>query len=42
MYITFVMTAEFAEQWESMGLNDDDLRRPEQEILAPPKIGAVI
>ena len=42
MYTTFVMTAEFAEQWESIGLNDDDLRRPEQEILENPKIGAVI
>lgn len=39
---TFIQTLEFVKRWECMGLNDDDLRRLELEILKNPKIGSVI
>lgn len=42
MYRTFVMTTEFDKQWKSMGLDDNDLRRLEQEIMENPKVGAVV
>lgn len=38
----FVMTPEFDKQWKAMGLNDDDLARLQQEIMANPKVGSVI
>ena len=39
---TFVMTAAFDKQWKHMGLDDDDLRRLQEEILRNPKVGDVI
>ena len=39
---TFIMTSEFDKQWKSMGLNDNDLRRLQHEILENPKIGEVM
>lgn len=39
---TFIQTNEFAKNWEKLGLNDDDLRRLELDILNNPKIGNVI
>jgi len=38
----FFSTHEFDKQWKRMGLNDEDQRRLENEILSNPKIGAVI
>ena len=38
----FVSTFEFDKQWESMGLDDNDRRRLENEIIGNPKIGSVI
>jgi hypothetical protein len=38
----FKITEEFDRQWEHMGLNDDDLRRLERELLDNPKAGVVI
>jgi hypothetical protein len=38
----FFSTAVFDKQWQRMGLDDEDLRRLENEILSNPKIGAVI
>lgn len=39
---TFIQTLEFTKNWEQLGLNDDDLRRLELEILNNPQIGTVI
>lgn len=39
---TFIQTSEFVRNWSRLGLNDDDLRRLEMEILLNPKLGAVI
>lgn len=39
---TFIQTSEFTKRWEHLGLNDDDLRRLELEILNNPQVGAVI
>lgn len=39
---TFIQTTEFVKNWERLGLNDDDLRRLELEILKNPKVGPVI
>ncbi|HJA43258.1 MAG TPA: addiction module toxin RelE [Candidatus Dorea stercoravium] len=39
---TFIQTAEFSRHWDNLGLNDDDLRRLEYEILSDPKAGSVI
>ena len=38
----FYATSEFDKQWERMGLDDEDLRRLENEIAINPKVGAVI
>ena len=39
---TFVYTAIFDKQWENMGLNDEDQRQLELEILRNPNAGKVI
>ena len=39
---TFIQTAEFSKCWDYLGLDDDDLRRLEYEILSNPKAGPVI
>lgn len=39
---TFIQTHEFVRNWERLGLEDQDLRRLELEILRNPKIGKVI
>lgn len=36
------MTSEFDKQWKRMGLDDKDLRRLQQQILANPQIGPVM
>jgi hypothetical protein len=38
----FYSTFEFDRQWERMGLNDEDRRRLENEIINNPKAGVVI
>ncbi len=38
----FIMTPEFDKNWEMMGLNDDDLKNLQEEILKNPQIGKVI
>ena len=38
----FVELPIFRSRWKDMGLNDDDLKRLQEELLADPKIGAVI
>ncbi len=39
---TFVELPLFRSKWKSLGLNDDDLKRLQEEILLDPKTGAVI
>ena len=39
---TFIQTAEFSKCWDYLGLDGDDLRRLEYEILSNPKAGPVI
>lgn len=39
---TFIQTFEFTKNWKHLGLNDDDLRRLELEILQNPQVGAII
>ncbi|MDD2960191.1 MAG: type II toxin-antitoxin system RelE/ParE family toxin [Lachnospiraceae bacterium] len=39
---TFIQSDEFAKNWGNLGLNDDDLRRLELELLENPKTGSVI
>ena len=39
---TFVELPIFRSRWKALGLNDDDLRRLQEELLSDPKIGAVI
>ena len=39
---TFVELPMFCSRWEKLGLNDNDLRRLQIELLADPKVGAVI
>ena len=39
---TFVELPIFRSRWKDMGLNDDDLKRLQEELLADPKIGAVM
>lgn len=36
MIRTFVQTKEFSHNWDNLGLDDDDLRRLEQELLTNP------
>lgn len=38
----FIELPSFRSEWKSMALNDSDLRRLQQEILANPKVGAVM
>lgn len=38
----FVELPIFRARWKDMGLNDDDLKRLQEELLADPKIGAVM
>lgn len=38
----FVELPSFRSEWKAMGLTDEDLRRLQEEILANPKIGAVM
>ena len=39
---SFIELPLFRAKWKSLGLNDDDLRRLQEEILADPKIGDVM
>ena len=39
---TFVELPIFRTRWKEMGLNDDDLRRLQEELLADPKVGEVM
>lgn len=39
---TFVELPIFRARWKDMGLNDDDLKRLQEELLADPKVGAVM
>ena len=39
---TFVELPIFQKKWKSMGLNDKDLKRLQEELLSDPKAGAVI
>lgn len=39
---TFIQTLEFSRSWDSLGLDDNDLKKMEHEILRNPKIGKVI
>ncbi len=38
----FVILPEFEKQWAKMGLNDNDLKRLQSELLENPEIGAVM
>jgi len=38
----FVELPIFRSRWKNMGLTDDDLKRLQEELLADPKIGAVM
>lgn len=38
----FVMLPEFDKNWASMGLNDNDLRRLQEELLFKPEKGDVM
>lgn len=42
MQRTFVMLPEFDRRWKDMGLNDDDLRRLENQILQDPEAGILM
>lgn len=39
---TFIELPLFIKRWKSLGLNDDDLRKLQYELLLNPKIGDVI
>lgn len=39
---SFVELPLFRSRWISLGLNDEDYRRLQEELLADPKVGAVI
>ena len=39
---TFVELPLFRSKWKALGLNDDDLKRLQEEILLDPKTGAVM
>ncbi len=39
---TFIELPIFRTRWKDMGLNDDDLRRLQEELLADPKVGEVM
>lgn len=38
----FVELPSFRTEWKAMGLTDEDLKRLQEELLANPKIGAVL
>ncbi|MBQ7173044.1 MAG: type II toxin-antitoxin system RelE/ParE family toxin [Clostridia bacterium] len=38
----FVELPLFSSKWKGLGLTDDDLRRLQEELLADPKVGAVM
>ena len=38
----FVELPLFRARWKDMGLNDDDLKRLQEELLADPKVGSVM
>ena len=38
---TFVELPIFRSRWRELGLNDEDLRRLQEELLTDPKVGAV-
>ena len=38
----FIMTPEFDKVWTQLGLNDDDLRELQEQILLNPQVGSVI
>ena len=38
----FVEIPSFRKEWKAMGLDDDDLRRLQEELLADPKVGKVM
>lgn len=42
MIRTFVELPLFRSKWKSLGLNDEDLKRLQEEMLLDPKIGTVI
>lgn len=39
---TFVELPIFRSRWKELGLSDDDLRRLQEELLADPKVSAVM
>ncbi len=39
---TFIELPLFRSKWEDLGLDDDDLKRLQMELLADPKVGAVM
>ena len=39
---TFIELPLFRSKWKDLGLDDSDLRRLQEEILADPKIGSVM
>lgn len=39
---TFVELPIFRARWKDTGLTDDDLKRLREELLADPKVGAVM
>lgn len=38
----FVELPSFRKEWKATGLDDDDLRRLQEELLADPKVGKVM
>ena len=42
MVRTFIELPIFRSRWNDLGLNDTDLRRLQIELLADPKVGAVM
>ena len=41
-YPTFILTPPFDEDWSGLGLDDADLARLEQQLIANPQAGAVV
>ena len=39
---TFIELPIFRAKWKKLGLNDDDLRRLQTELLSDPKVGAIM
>ncbi len=42
MTTTFVELPIFQKKWKSMGLDDKDLKRLQEELIADPKVGAAM